>query len=177
MSRVKAPSAPRCAKTKAAGIRVPLVAFMGSRAENPNRQAESRFEGMEEGTQLSVFLSVRRAGSQVSCGAWCQGRAEATPRSRTCGWIPWCLLLNAGNGTWRSQSLLHRNSSPNKGVREVKKMSIENVFRSSFILFLPHCDEAGAGAGICSALILAVRDGFPAAHRVTRVKRSLSTPR
>lgn len=61
MSRVKDPSAPRCAKTKAEGIGVPLVAFMGSRAENPNRQAESRFEEMEEGTQLSVFLSVRLA--------------------------------------------------------------------------------------------------------------------
>lgn len=93
MSRVKDPSAPRCAKTKAEGIGVPLVAFMGSRAENPNRQAESRFEEMEEGTQLSVFLSVRRAGSQVSREAWCRGRAEATPRSRTCSWIPWCLLL------------------------------------------------------------------------------------
>lgn len=91
---------------------------------------------------------------------------------------PTKLLLNAGNGTWRSQSLLHLNSSPNKGVREVKKMSIESIFRSSFILFLPHRGAVmlGAGAGICSALILAVRGGFPAAHWVTHVKRSLSTP-
>lgn len=41
MSRVKDSSAPRCAKTKAAWTRVVLVTFMESRAEYPNRQAES----------------------------------------------------------------------------------------------------------------------------------------